>query len=77
MELPEKKLPNWMTIKQLSQEVPAFSEASIRWIRFTAKKRGMSEAFVRFGKRVYVDCEKFFTLLQEWEEKNKEKENEE
>ena len=54
-------MPKIVNIEQLSQEVPAFTQASIRWLIFRAKENGLEEsgAIIRLGRRVLIDEEKF------------------
>lgn len=50
-----------VNVEQLSQEIPAFTQASIRWLIFRAKENGLEDsgAIIRLGRRVLIDQEKF------------------
>lgn len=50
-----------ITVRQLCQNHPAFSEASVRWYIFKAADNGLagSGAIARLGRKVLVDEEKF------------------
>ncbi len=52
------------TIKQLAQENPAFTEASLRWLVFNAHQNGFEATIVRVGRRVLIDVEKFDVWLE-------------
>ena len=61
------------TVRQFSERHPAFSEASLRWLIFTAHSpdpdqnagAGMEEAGAirRVGRRVLLDEDRFFQWL--------------
>lgn len=44
------------TVRQMTDEAPAFTEDSLRWHIFTAKDNGLAAlgAIVRVGRRVYL-----------------------
>jgi hypothetical protein len=44
--------------------LPFPSEASARWCFRHAEERGLAAAFVRLGRRVYVDPAKFHELIR-------------
>jgi len=44
--------------------LPFHTTDSARWCHRHADERGLSEAFVRLGKRVYVDPDKFHELVR-------------
>jgi len=52
------------TIKQLAQENPAFTEASLRWLVFNARQNGFDAAIVRVGRRVLIDVQKLDAWLE-------------
>jgi hypothetical protein len=52
------------TIKQLAQENPAFTEASLRWLVFNARHNGLDAAIVRVGRRVLIDVQKLDAWLE-------------
>lgn len=64
-----------LTIRQLSERFPAFSEPALRNLVFCAKTRqstkgpipgnGLSRAIVRIGRKVLIDVEQFEAWLLE------------
>lgn len=64
-----------LTIRQLSERYPAFSEPSLRNLVFCAKPRqstkgqipgnGLDKAILRVGRKVLIDAEGFQEWLQE------------
>lgn len=66
---------NLKTFTQFSRDHEAFPESSLRWIRFCSSPgrknslgepipvNGFAEAFVQIGRRVYIDEDKFFEIL--------------
>lgn len=55
-----------MTFKQFAAKYPAFSEGSLRWMRFNASGRfgHVQDAFVQLAGRVLVDEEVFFSRVK-------------
>ncbi len=52
------------TVSQITRELPAFTEASLRRLVFNSEHNGLARAIVRIGRRVYIDRE----LFEEWVE---------
>ena len=54
-----------VNVAQLSAEIPAFTQPSIRWLIFRAGDNGLdaSGAIIRVGRRVLIDQEKFIGWL--------------
>ena len=49
------------TIRAFVEKYPdAFTEPSVRWIRFNRDTNGFADAFFSIGRRVFVDEDKFF-----------------
>lgn len=50
-----------LTVAQLCQHHPAFTEPSVRWLIFNGNKNGLdaSSAVSRLGRKVLIDEEKF------------------
>jgi len=44
--------------------VPVDTEHQLRWMERTADEKGLREAFVRIGKRVFLDPAKFHELVR-------------
>lgn len=63
---------NPLTVRQLSERFPAFTEAALRNLIFCAKPRpsskgvipgnGLDHAIIRVGRKVLIDAEQF----QDW-----------
>lgn len=64
-----------LTIRQLSERYPAFSEPALRNLVFCAKPRqstkgpipgnGLDRAIIRVGRKVLIDAEQFQSWLRE------------
>lgn len=64
-----------LTIRQLSERYPAFSEPALRNLVFCAKPRqstkgpipgnGLDRAILRVGRKVMIDAEQFQAWLRE------------
>lgn len=55
---------NLKTVAQFAGDTP-FTEAQIRWWIFNANSNGLASAFVRLGRRVYIDTDAFDTWLDQ------------
>ena len=53
-----------LTVKQLAEKSPAFSEASLRFLIFCAEKNGLSRALVKVGRRILIDVAEFERWLE-------------
>lgn len=51
------------TVKQFCSRNQWATESGVRHLIFNAGKNGFKQAFVRIGRRVLIDEEKFFELL--------------
>jgi hypothetical protein len=51
--------PEWATPKNLAAMEPAFSEASIRWHLFNARRNGLETHIRRVGRKVLVNVAGF------------------
>jgi hypothetical protein len=58
-----------LTVSQFAIKHPAFSESSLRWLRFNSQNNDMAPAFLKLGRRVYIDEEKFFQCLDSIQQK--------
>ncbi len=56
---------NFKTVKQFSQDNPAFSESGLRWQIFNENTNGLKEsgAIIRMGRKVLIDEDKFHEWL--------------
>ena len=57
------------TIKQMSEQEPAFTEPSLRWIIFRAADKSSEQArfapaIHRIGRRVLIDVPKFLSIAK-------------
>jgi len=57
-------LPRLMSLKQFSLKHPAFSEPSLRWLRFNQATNGFARAFLTVGRRVLIDEGEFFAAIE-------------
>ncbi len=50
-----------VNVAQLSAEIPAFTQSSIRWLIFKSNENGLDQsgAILRVGRRVLIDSDKF------------------
>lgn len=55
-----------VTLKQFSHENPAWTVASLRWLRFNESSNGLAEfgAFIQQGRRVLLDKPRFFEWVR-------------
>ncbi|MCH7666119.1 MAG: hypothetical protein IH936_09370 [Acidobacteria bacterium] len=61
----DSKPPTLRTLRQFAQRHPAFTEASLRWLRFQEASNGFQTAFVMVGRRVLIDEGRFFEIVAE------------
>jgi len=54
-----------VTVKQLSEASPAFTEASLRWLIFNSNANGLDRALLKVGRRVLIDLTEFERWLDE------------
>jgi hypothetical protein len=45
--------------------IPVDTEDQLRWMERTAEEKGLAEAFVRIGRRVFIDPRKFHELVRQ------------
>ena len=55
--------PTLLTVKQFSQQHPAFTEGSMRWLLFHRQQNGLQQAVMKVGRRVLIDVDAFFGWL--------------
>ena len=56
---------NLLTVTQLSEKSPAFSEASLRWLIFNAVTNGLDRALMKVGRRILIDVSEFERWLED------------
>ena len=54
-----------LTVSQFSQKHPAFSVPSLRWLLFHRKTNGFDKAVLNVGRRVLIDEERWFQVIDE------------
>jgi hypothetical protein len=58
--------PILLTFRQFAAKHPAFSEGSLRWLRFRQHENGFARAFRAVGpNRVLIDEGAFFSVIEE------------
>ena len=54
----------YSTIQKFAEKNPdAFTEASLRWLRYNQDENGFASAFVTVGRKVLIDEERFFGII--------------
>lgn len=61
-----------VTFTQFSKDNPAWTVASLRWMRFNEHTNGLAQAnvFVQQGKRVLLDKPRFFAWVRAGQKKS-------
>ncbi len=57
--------PQFLTIKQFAEKHPVFTQSSLRWLRFNQGTNGFADAFRCVGRRVLINEDRFFELIEE------------
>ena len=61
----EPKVPcHLLTVKQFCKEYPWPTESAMRSYIYRAEELNMAQAFLRVGRRVLIDVNKFFNIVQ-------------
>ncbi|MEC8067357.1 MAG: DNA-binding protein [Pseudomonadota bacterium] len=55
---------NIVSVKGLSEMIPAFTESMIRWWIFNADINGLNKSLIKIGGRVYIDLASFNEWLE-------------
>ena len=55
---------NLLTVRQFSEKHPAFSQSSLRILRFHCESNGFKAAFVTIGRKVLIDESEFFAAIE-------------
>jgi len=63
-------MKNFLTVRQLPEHYPAFSQSSIRWLIFNSEINGFNGCFHRIGRKIVIDCEKFEAWIGSQNSKN-------
>jgi len=48
-----------LTFRQAAERYPAFTESSLRWMRFNGRENGFDACTIKVGRRVLLDAEAF------------------
>lgn len=53
-----------LTVAQVAEQYPAFTEKTIRWWIYNRKTNGFRACIIRIGKRIFIDRVKFTAWLE-------------
>ena len=55
-----------LTVEQTAKEIPAYTEAALRWKLFNRETNGLAKsgAIIKDGRRVLIDLPKFIEWLR-------------
>ena len=62
-KLEKREVPRLVTIKQFCTEFAWPSESAMRSYIYRAEELNMSTAFIRIGRRVLIDVNRFFEII--------------
>lgn len=54
----------YLTVRQMAEKHPAFSEASLRYHIFHEKQNGLAEAIRRVGRKILINEGQFFEWVE-------------
>ena len=57
-------MSNLLTIRQFAEKHPAFPQGGLRAMRFNSGQNGFAPAFVTIGRKVLIDEEQFFAIVE-------------
>jgi hypothetical protein len=55
----------YVTVAQLAQRYPAFSQGSIRWLIFNMETNGFNKVVRKIGRKVILNMREFKNFLDE------------
>ena len=58
-------VPNYLTVKQVAEKFPAFSEASLRYHLFHSETNNLDKAIRRVGRKILVSESLFLAWIEE------------
>ena len=61
----QENTPILYTVNQFVEKHPAFTQGSIRHLIFFGDKNGFANAFVRIGRRVFINEYNFFKCVEQ------------
>ena len=53
-----------LTFRQAAERYPAFTESSLRWLRFNGGENGFDACVIKIGRRVLLDTGTFEQWLE-------------
>ena len=56
---PKLSLDRVLTVGQIADKYPIFTQPSLRWLIFNARENGLDDALIRIGRRVLIDLDRF------------------
>lgn len=59
----------YLTVSQMAQRFPAFSQGSIRWLIFNMETNGFSKVVVKIGRKVVLKLSAFKQFLEDQTQK--------
>lgn len=59
------KSDEYVTVAQLAQRYPAFSEGSIRWLIFNSSTNGFNKVVRKIGRKVIINLQDFREYIEE------------
>ena len=62
-------MSNLLTVRQFSEKHPAFPQGGLRALRFNSETNGFAKAFVTVGRKVLINEEAFFAVIEEQNQK--------
>lgn len=62
-------MSNLLTVRQFSEKHPAFPQGGLRALRFNSATNGFAKAFVTVGRKVLINEEAFFAVIEEQNQK--------
>lgn len=58
------EVDEYVTVAQLAQRYPAFSEGSIRWLIFNGETNGFNRVVRKVGRKVILNLREFRKFLE-------------
>jgi hypothetical protein len=58
----------YLTVKQTSEQYPAFTQNSLRWIIFNSKSNGATAWLRKIGRKILIDSDGFVSWIDSQKE---------
>ena len=55
----------YLTVNQMSEAYPAFTQSSLRWIIFNKDTNGFSKCVIKIGSKIIIDADAFEQWVDE------------